>query len=131
MLCFRKFLVANFLWIRGGGGGGIRICRRFFFVSETRENSQGNPSVLCSRKLLVAKKFMHKRGVVSGSSVDNFLSYSAEKIRRGTHWCFKIFGYRQCLCFRGLSHDFLSKIFCLTVPKFSVGDPFGFFINFG
>ena len=62
-----------------------------FFVSETRENSQGNLSVLCFRKFLVAKKFMHKRGLVSGSSVDNFLSYSAEKIRRGTLLCFTDF----------------------------------------
>ena len=47
--------------------------------------------MLCFRKLLVAKKFMHKRGVVSGSSVDKFLSYSAEKIRRGTLLCFTEF----------------------------------------
>ena len=71
-------------------GGGIRICRRFF-LSQRPEKSTGNPSVLCFRKLLVAKKFMHKRGVVSGSSVDNFLSYSAEKIRRGTLLCFTDF----------------------------------------
>ena len=61
MLCFRKFLVANFLWIRGGEAvSGFAV--EFFFVSETRENSQGNPSVLCSRKLLVAKSLCIRGG---------------------------------------------------------------------
>ena len=41
--------------------------------------------MLCFRKLLVAKKFMDKkRGGVSKSCVENFLSESAEKFRRGT-----------------------------------------------
>ena len=35
MLCFRKILVANFLWIRGGGG--YQDLPAIFFVSETRE----------------------------------------------------------------------------------------------
>ena len=41
--------------------------------------------MLCFRKLLVAKKFMDKKeGGVTIFSVDNFLSESAEKFRRGT-----------------------------------------------
>ena len=41
--------------------------------------------MLCFRKLLVAKKFMDKKGGgVSKFSVENFLSESAEKFRRGT-----------------------------------------------
>ena len=41
--------------------------------------------MLCFRKFLVAKKFMDKREEeVSRFSVENFLSHSAEKIRRGT-----------------------------------------------
>ena len=40
--------------------------------------------MLCFRKLPVAKKFMDKRGGgVSRFSVENFLSHSAEKCRRG------------------------------------------------
>ena len=58
--------------------------------------------------------------------VEKILSHGAEKIHRRTHSCFTIFGYRQVLCFRGLSQNFLSKIFCLTVPKTFVGDPFSF-----
>ena len=42
--------------------------------------------MLCVRKVLVAKKFMDKRGGGGGVtrfSIENFLSHSSEKIRRG------------------------------------------------
>ena len=43
------------------------------------------PSVLCFRKILLAKMFMDKReGEVSRFSIEIFLSHSAEKIRRAT-----------------------------------------------
>ena len=35
-----------------------------------------------------------------------------------------ISGIGKILCFRGLCHDFPSKIFCLTVPEKFVGEPF-------
>ena len=35
-----------------------------------------------------------------------------------------ISGIGKILCFRGLCHDFPSKVFCLTVPKNFVGEPF-------
>ena len=35
-----------------------------------------------------------------------------------------ISGIGKNLCFRGLCHDFPSKIFCLTVPKHFVEEPF-------
>ena len=41
--------------------GYITIFRRKFFVSQYRNISQRNPSMLCLRKFLVAKKFMDKR----------------------------------------------------------------------
>ena len=54
--------------------------------------------MLCFRKLLVAKKFMDKKeGGVTIFSVDNFLSESAEKFRRGTLQSFINFGYRKSL----------------------------------
>ena len=34
------------------------------------------------------------------------------------------FRYRKVLCFRGLCHDFLSKVFCHTVAKNFVEEPF-------
>ena len=81
--------------------------------------------MLCFRKFPVAKKFMDKRGGgVSRFAVESFLSHSAEKFRRGTLQCVTNFGYRKISYFRELCHDFVSKIFCLTVPKNFVGEPF-------
>ena len=73
--------------------GYVTIFRRNFFVSQYRNISSRNPSVLCFRKLLVAKKFMEKKGEggVSIISVEFFLCQSAEKFRRGN---------LVCLCFR-------------------------------
>ena len=65
--------------------GSIKIFYRNFFVSRCRKISKVNPSVLCFRKLPVAKKFMDKRGGggVSRFSVENFFSHSAENFRMG------------------------------------------------
>ena len=81
-------------------------------------------TLLCFRKFLVSKKFVDKRGGVSRFFVKNFLSRSAEKFRRGTPQCVTNFGYRKILCFKELCHDFVSKFFCLTVPKNFIGEPF-------
>ena len=43
-----------------------------FFVPQYRKTLQGNPSVLCFRKFLVAKKFMDEKGGVSKNSVEFF-----------------------------------------------------------
>ena len=81
--------------------------------------------MLCFGKFPVANKFMDKKGGgVSKFSVENFLSHSAEKVRRGTLQCVTKFRYRKILFFRGLGHDFLSNFFCLTVPKNFVEEPF-------
>ena len=42
---------------------------------------------------------------------------SAKEFCKGTLQCFTNFGYRQKLFTRGVYHNFLSKGFCLTVPK--------------
>ena len=67
-----------------------------------------------------------RRGGLSKFSVENFLSQSAEKIRRGTLLCFRKFRVPKIVRDkrRGGYHDFLSKLFCLTVPKKFVGEPF-------
>ena len=54
----------------------------FFFISQNRKTLQGNPSVLRVRKILVAKKFMDRKGGVSIFSVQNFSSHSAEEFGR-------------------------------------------------
>ena len=74
------------------------------------------------------RKSLDKRGGggVSTFSVDNFLSHSAKKFRRGILYCCNNFGYRENLDKRGGGEyqNFPSKIFCLTVPKNFVGEPF-------
>ena len=64
------------------------LCRSFLsnnFVADCRKISYGNLSVLCFRNFPVAKKDMDKReGDESRSSLEDFLSHSAEKYRRGT-----------------------------------------------
>ena len=42
--------------------GYVTIFRRKVFVSQYRNISLSNPSLLCFRKLLVAKNFMEKKG---------------------------------------------------------------------
>ena len=52
------------------------------FLSQSAEKIHRGTLLCCvseNGKLLVAKKFMNNRGGVSGTSVDNFLPYSAEK----------------------------------------------------
>ena len=78
------------LWIRGGGS--IKNFRRTTFSSQCRKNQQGDPSVLCFRKSLVAKIFMDKKGEYQ---------------------------------------EFPLKIFCLTVPKNFVAEPFSVSLTSG
>ena len=64
-------------------------------------------------------------GGVSSFSVEKFLSHSAENFRRRTFYCFTNCGYRKSLDKRWGEHqDFPSIIFCLTVPKVFVEEPF-------
>ena len=60
-------------------------------------------------------------------SKENFLSYCAEKLCRGTLPCFTNFLVsKRFMDKRGRReyHDFSSNFFCLTVPKIFVGEPF-------
>ena len=60
-----------------------------------------NPSVLCFRKFLVAKKFMYKSG--GGGGYDDFPS-------KFLSHCTEIFHWRTLCCFRKI---LLSKISCI------------------
>ena len=64
---------------------------------------------------------MHKRGS-SRFSVAIFWSHSSEKIRRGTLLCLKMLRKREIE--GGEYHAFPSKLFCLTVQKQIVEEPF-------
>ena len=87
-----------------------------FYISFQRVFTNINPTTdfctLCRR--------------VSRFSVEKFLSHGAEKFRRGTLLCFRKFLVPKNVRDKrgGGYHDFLSKLFCLTVPKKFVGEPF-------
>ena len=90
--------------------------------------------MLCFKKIPLAKTFMEKTGggKVSRFSAANFLSQSAEKIRRGTLPCFrKILVSENVRDERGGGyHDFPSKLFCRTVSNHFVEEPFCVSQNF-
>ena len=62
-------------------------------------------------------------GGVSRFSVEKFLSHSAENFRRGDSSSVSLIWVIGNVWIRGGGEyqDFPSKIFCLTVPKISVG----------
>ena len=60
--CLISFGYRETLGLRGGVGGGLRFSVEVVFVSEYRNISQMNLSVMVFRKYPVAKKFMDKTG---------------------------------------------------------------------
>ena len=71
---------------------------------------------------------------VSKCSVENFLSQIAENFRRGIYFRVSIISnIKKNYASEGYAttFDFLSKIFCLTVPKTSVGGILFCFNNSG
>ena len=66
--------------------------------------------------------------------MEDFLSHSAKPFRRGESFSFSLnsgfkkFYTSECYV---TTFDFLSKIFCLTLPKISVGLILQCFVNFG
>ena len=67
---------------------------------------------------------MQKTFYAKSLFVENFLSHSTEKIYWGKIRCIRKFRVSNFFCMKRGYHDFLSKIFCLTVPKNFVGEPF-------
>ena len=103
-----------------------RVMSRFCvetFLSHSAEKSRRGTFLICASENFSSRRNIWIRGGSITIFCQNFLSDSAEKLRRGTHQCVIIFGYRKILGFRELCHDFVSKLFCLTVPKISVGIP--------
>ena len=96
------------------------------FLSHSVETFRRGKLLCCvTRNLLVARRFMDKReGEYQDFPLKFFLSHSADKTRKGTIQGVTDSGYRNIFCFRGLCHVFLSKNFCLIVPKNFIGEPF-------
>ena len=111
-----------------GAGGSVKIFRRKISCLTVPKNSVGQPFKVSL--ISGIEKFYASEGFVTIFR-RKFLSRSTEKLV-GEHFCVsqnssieKIYGKeggrgegrREC-------HNFPSKIFCLTVPKNFVGEPF-------
>ena len=105
------------VWI---GGGSSRFSVEIF-TSHSAENFP-KEILLFLRKFSVSKNLVDKKGV-SQVSVEIFLSHSAEEFREHPFNVSEILGYRKILCIIGVI-TFPLKIFCLTVPKNFVKEPF-------
>ena len=66
----------------------------------------------------------NKGGGVSRFSFEKILSHSTEKFRRVFLSCFISFGYRKGLDKKGGVSRYSVEVFCFTVPKKFVGEPF-------
>ena len=105
--------------------GVIYFPRPIIFRLTVQKKFVGEHFFAVFQKIFGSEFFMDKRGLVSGSSVDNFLSKSAEKIRRGTLLCFTDFPVSKKFMEKsGGYQDLPSKIFCLRDPRKFTGEPF-------
>ena len=88
-------------------------------LSHSAEKFRRETFLICASENLWSRKKITIRG---GGNItifcQNFLSDSAEKLRRGTHQCVINFGYRKILGFRELCHDFVSNILSHSAEKF-------------
>ena len=90
----------------------MKILFRKTFVSQCRKVLYGNPSMLCFRKFLVAKKFKDKReGEVCRLAFEKFLSHSAVKFRTGIFRVSLIWGIEMLYASDGYVTIFRRKIF--------------------
>ena len=89
-------------------------------------NFLGNQSVLCCRKFPIAKKFLDKRGGGYQDFVSNFFVSQSRKVSQEIPLILDTSGYRKMLGIkeRGRIHESASKLFCLTVLKLFVEEPF-------
>ena len=107
----------------GGGGEEYQNFPSKIFCLTVPKISVGECFIVA---LISGTEKVWRRGV-SRFSVEFFLSHSAdENFRRRIFYCCINFGYRKSSEKRGGGEyqDFPSKIFCLTVPKISVGESF-------
>ena len=123
--CFRSFrLLKSVLHKRGLS----RVSVENLLSQSTEKNPRG--TILSFKKPLVSKEFTDKgwcRQQVLRFSVTIFLSHNADKSLGGTLLCFrKLRASKKFmhLCIRGIGHDSLSKVFCLTVPKMFIAELF-------
>ena len=98
---------------------------RLKFLSHSAEELR-RETFQCVTTFGCGKSLDKREGGKPRFSVKNFLSHSAEEFRRETFQCVTTFGCRRSFDKRGgrQYQDYLSKFFCLTVPKNIVREPY-------
>ena len=137
-LGYRKFLCIR-------EGGGITFLRRKHLSHSTEKFRWG--TIRCFRKIRVSQIFVPKMGI-SLNSVEKISCHSADKFRKRTLLCFgKILESKNFQQKRGKLQDFVGSFFyiwmrgglitifrpenfCLTVPKYFIGEQFFVSKNF-
>ena len=113
---------------------GISLFSVKNFLSHSAENIRRG-SLLCFKKILVSKLFMHRREGASRYCRKKFVSQDRnEKLGKGTLMFFRKFLVSKKFLWvrKGEGyHDFSSEIFCLTMPKNFVRERFCVSENFG
>ena len=125
--CFRKIRVSqNFVQKRGISLNSVEK-----FLSHTADNVRRR-TLLCFERILESKTFKQKRGKLQGFVESFFYLTGPKTLRQGTILRFTNFlVVEKVLWMRGGSyHDFPSKSFCLTVPKYFIGEQFCVSKNF-
>ena len=106
--------------------GQITITRFSFeiFIFSAEKFRKG--ILLFLRKFLVSKSFVDEKKRGGGITFfrRKFLVSQCRKISRASLQCFRKFGVSKNFMHNRGYHNFPSKIFCLTVPKNFVGEPF-------
>ena len=123
--CFRKFHVSqNFMHKKGISLNSVEKS-----LSHSAEKIRRG-TLLCFERILVSKIFKQRRGEASRFCRNFFISQDRKKLRQGTILCFRKFLVGKNISWireggGGLYHDFPSKSFCLTVPKYYIGEHSG------
>ena len=116
----------------------IRVAKNFMHKKEISLNSveislSHSPdkirtrTLLCFERILVSKSFKQRRGKLHGFVENFFYLTGPKKLRQGTILCFrKILAGKNILWIRGGGGiTIFRRSFCLTVPKYFIGEHFG------
>ena len=108
--------------------GGVKIFRRNFFSHSAEISVMESFTVALISGM---EKVWIRGGGVSRFSVENFLSHRTEKTSPGNHSVFQKFsGKEKFFMDKRGGVTIFRRSFCLTVPKYFIGEHFGVSENF-
>ena len=126
--CFRKIRVSqNFMH---KNGISLNSVEKFLFH---RADKIRRRTLLCFERILVSKIFKQRRGEASRFCRKLFLPHRTEQTAPGDHYVFQKISGREKIFMDKMGGGitiFRRKSFCLTVPKYFIGEYFGVSENF-